>query len=107
MILEYNSDKPHRCPSCHAVMYLPEHTVGSRVLSGAYTRLANVDALWKWGPTRALLRGLRNLAWSWEPRARRILTRAVVTCCKCSAQITRWPTLAPILPRLGVVCTGH
>lgn len=56
----WNDDKPHRCPSCHAV--------------------ADPDRRCKW---------------------------AVVTCCRCGVRFTRWPRIARLLPKAGVVCPEH
>lgn len=33
--------------------------------------------------------------------------RAVVTCCSCGAEFTRFPFIAWLLPKAGVVCTAH
>lgn len=34
-------------------------------------------------------------------------TWQVYTCCRCGELFTRWPLLAPLLPKAGVVCTDR
>ena len=60
--LPMNTDKPHRCPACHAVA-IP------------------------------------------DGNAKRLLTGASVTCCRCGTRFTRWPWL--VLRHRGVVCHSH
>lgn len=40
------------------------------------------------------------------PPARRLLTLASVTCCRCGTEFTRWPDL-PVIIRRGIACEDH
>lgn len=31
----------------------------------------------------------------------------VYTCCQCGTRFTRWPRLAPVLPKVGIRCGEH
>lgn len=59
-IVRYNSDKPHRCPTCHSVT---------------------------------------------DPH-RKCMT-AIVVCCACGQEFTRWPRFSPFLRYKGIVCPDH
>ena len=105
---KYNTDKPHRCPSCHSTTVVPHPqaptwwSVRSVQIDNWLDELTE-DLEWR-HPLRRLTRTLGNLLAPAD--ATRVLTLASVICCRCGTEITRWPKM-PVFKRRGIICQEH
>ena len=103
----YISNKPHRCPHCHSATVAQDKTTRpwrqdlSFFFYGLYGRAAARDPYEFWDKIARFFYGMA----AFTAGAKRDLTFASVTCCRCGVEFTRWPNL-PVLKQRGVVCTG-